>query len=119
MARRRWHILREERALTVARALPVRFDVSARDVLPAARKGRLAMQIRQDMWRQLQHVRGFVPAVRVEEDGAHLKVRAGGAVYARTFPKTALEAQIAALLASPAHRDRWLANARLTEENVT
>ena len=111
MARRGWHILREERALTVARRLPVRFDLGAQAVFPPVRKGRLAQQIRQDMWRALQGMRGFAPVVRVEEDGAHLRVRAGGSVHARTFPRAMAEARIAALLNCPAHRARWLAHA--------
>lgn len=112
MARERWHILREEGALTLARHLPPRFDLAAEADFPPARKGRLAQQIRQDLWRCLRQLRGFCPVVRVEEDGAHLKVRAGGAVLARSFPKAEAEARIAALLADPAHRARWLAHAR-------
>lgn len=115
MARDSWHILREDGALTVARALPVRFDVCAEASFPPVRKGRLAQQIRQDMWRMLQRTRGFAPAVRVEEDEARLLVRAGGAIHARTFPKSSIEARIAALLTSPAHRARWLRHARLKE----
>nr|WP_212525381.1 hypothetical protein [Actibacterium sp. MT2.3-13A] len=112
MARAGWHILREEGALTLARQLPPRFDVAAEAMFPPARKARLAQQIRQDLWRALRHLRGFSPVVRVEEDGAQLKVRAGGAVHARTFPKVRAEARISALLADPARRARWLAHAR-------
>lgn len=111
MARPEWHILREEGALTVARHLPVRFDFAARAGFPPARKGRLAQQIRQDMWRLLQDLRGFSPVVRVAEAGAGLSVTAGGRAL-RPFPKQACEARVAALLASPAHRARWLAHAR-------
>lgn len=110
--RTQWHILREEGALTLARRVPARFDVMAEATLPLARKGRLAQQIRQDVWRTLQGVRGFSPVVRVEEDGPQLKIRAGGAIEARTFPKDRIEAQIADLLNSPAHRARWLKHAR-------
>ena len=113
MARAGWHILREEGALTLARRLPARFDVAAEAAFPPARKGRLAQQIRQDLWRCLQHLRGFCPVVRVEEDGAHLRVRAGGAVHARTYPKAQAEARIAALLADPGRRARWLAHSRI------
>lgn len=112
MGRAGWHILREKGALTLARQLPPRFDVAAEANFPPARKGRLAHQIRQDLWRCLQHLRGFSPVVRVEEDGMRLKVRAGGAVHARTFPKAQVEARIAALLSDPAHRARWLAHAK-------
>ena len=118
MARERWHILQEEGALTLARRLPPRFDLAVEAAFPPARKGRLAHQIRQDLWRCLQHLRGFCPVVRVEEDGAHLKVRAGGAVLARSFPKHQAEARIAALLADPAHRARWLAHAKQGENDA-
>lgn len=113
MARGGWHILREEGALTLARQLPVRFDLSVVAAFPLAQKGRLARQIRQDMWRSLQNIRGFSPVVRVEEDSAHLLVRAGGAIHARTFPKHRAEARLAELLGCPSHRARWLANAAL------
>ncbi|MBK1634653.1 hypothetical protein [Rhodovulum adriaticum] len=112
MARRGWHILREPGALTLARHLPVRLDLCARAGFPAARKGRLAQQIRQDMWRALQDLRGFSPVVRVEEAKTGLTVTAGGRA-AQPFPRARAEARIAALLASPAHRARWLAHARL------
>ena len=75
MARKNWHIIRSGGELTLARRLPVRFDVAAQTTLPIAGKLRIAQQIRQDLWRLLRHVRGFCPVVRVEEDGTHLLVR--------------------------------------------
>ncbi|RSK31433.1 hypothetical protein EJA01_14930 [Rhodovulum iodosum] len=111
MAQGGWHILREEGALTLARHLPARFDLSVRAGFPAARKRRLAQQIRQDLWRELQQIRGFSPVIRVEAEGAGLVVTAGGRA-ARPFPKARAETRIAALLASPAHRARWLAHAQ-------
>ncbi|ALG91138.1 MULTISPECIES: hypothetical protein [Actibacterium] len=108
----RWHIIREDGALTLARHLPPRFDVMAQTAMPLARKGRLAQQIRQDLWRALRRLRGFTPVVRVEEDGAHLLVRAGGEIRARTFPRAQTQATIEAVLNCPANRARWLANAR-------
>ena len=106
-----WHILRDPGALTLARHLPPRFDVAAEAAMPPMRKGRLARQIRQDMWRALRHLRGFSPVVRVEEVSAGLHVTAGGRVAARVFPKAAAEARIAELLADPAHRARWARHA--------
>lgn len=110
MLRKRWHILREDGALTLARHLPARFDLLARATFPPARKGRLAQQIRQDLWREMRDLRGFSPVVRVEEEGAGLRVTAGGRA-ARPFPRAQAEARIAALLGCPAHRARWLAHA--------
>ncbi|ARE39894.1 hypothetical protein RGUI_1753 [Rhodovulum sp. P5] len=111
MARRGWHIVAEDGALTLARQMPVRFDLCVQAVFPPARKLRLAHQIRQDMWRLLQTLRGFSPVVRVEEDGANLRVTAGGRA-ARPFPKAEAEAQLNALLSDAGHRARWLAHAR-------
>ncbi|MBN2906330.1 MAG: hypothetical protein JXJ18_06460 [Rhodobacteraceae bacterium] len=114
MARTGWHILREADALTLARHLPTRFDLCARASFPPARKGRLAQQIRQDMWRALRGLRGFSPVVRVDQTATGLRVTAGGRVAPGAASAPA-EARIAALLNNPAHRARWLAHARLTE----
>lgn len=109
MSRTGWHTLREPGGVTVARALPPRFDVAAEARLPAARPGRLAHQIRQDLWRACRAVRGFSPVVRVEPAGEGVLVRAGGRLAAPAPPT--LGARIAALLDDPANRRRWLANA--------
>ncbi|WP_095590362.1 hypothetical protein [Actibacterium ureilyticum] len=111
MAKTLWHTLRDDTSLTVARRVPPRFDLAVSAVFPAARKGRLAHQIRQDLWRMLRHLRGFSPVVRVMEDGPYLTVTAGGQVDTRPFAKAQAEAQIADLLARPGHRARWLAHA--------
>lgn len=103
---RGWHVLREGRSLTLARHLPARFDISADAVFPMMGKLRLAQQVRQDMWRALQHVRGFSPVVHVEERGEGLTLRAGGRVAGRA-PRSGLEQQITDLLADPANRARW------------
>lgn len=110
MARGGWHILRDGAALTLARHLPVRFDLCAEAVFPPARKGRLAGQIRQDLWRLLKGLRGFSPVIRIEPAEAGLRVIAGGRA-ARPFPGARTEAAIAALLDCPVHRARWLAHA--------
>ncbi len=111
MGRRGWHILRVDGAVTVARRLPVRFDLGASTTFPPARALRLAHQVRQDLWRALRDLRGFSPAVTVAPDGQGLRVTAGGAV-AGPAPRRQAEARIAALLADPATRARWLAHAR-------
>lgn len=106
MTRVRWHILYDEDALILTRQLPVRFDVSAQTMLPDGSRRRMAHQIRQDLWRSLQNVRGFSPVVRVETQDGQLKVTAGGRVDGK-FPRATLKAQIATLLADPARRVRW------------
>ena len=112
---RPWHILRDPDGVTLARALPPRFDVQAETVLPAADPLRLAQQIRQDMWRALQRVRGFSPVVRVEPDaqGQAVRVIAGGRIAGVVPPDAG--ARIAGVLAHPGHRARWVRFARLRE----
>lgn len=109
MARVRWHILQDGDALTLCRHLPPRFDVSSRTVLPACAPLRLAHQVRQDMWRALQNVRGFSPVVRVTPQDGALMVEAGGRAIGVT---TGLAARIEAVLEAPARRARWVRFAR-------
>ncbi|QGX97789.1 hypothetical protein EI983_05655 [Roseovarius faecimaris] len=106
MARNHWHILHDDGALTVARRVPVRFDLAVSTRLPMGRKLRLAQQVRQDLWRLLRGLRGFAPVVRVEEQSGGLLLTAGGQVDGDWPAET--ESQIAALLACPARRARWL-----------
>jgi hypothetical protein len=105
----RWHILREGRVLTLARHLPPRFDVAAETVLPRANARRLAHQVRQDMWRALQNLRGFSPVVRVEDGDRHMTLIAGGRVSGRAPADT--NRRIANVLEAPANRARWLRHA--------
>ncbi|MBY5973925.1 hypothetical protein KUV28_16310 [Ferrimonas balearica] len=116
MAKDGWHRLREEDAVTIARRLPVRFDLSVEASLPVSGPvslTRVAHQVRQDMWRRLQGLRGFSPAVRVTLGDGQLVVRAGGAVEG-ALPGKARDA-LAELLESPSHRARWLAHAARRE----
>ena len=108
MSRGRWHVLREGPVLTLTRALPPRFDVVAETRMPMARRGRLAGQIRQDLWRALRHQRGFSPVVEITGRAGALAVRAGGRVSVRPFDRAGLEARISELLADRACRARWL-----------
>lgn len=103
---RGFHTLRDAGTLTLARHLPPRFDVQASARLPGGRPGRLAHQIRQDLWRTLRNVRGFSPVVRLEADGAGWCVTAGGRLLGQGAP--ALAARIADLLEDPQNRARWV-----------
>ncbi|WP_425092024.1 hypothetical protein [Tropicimonas sp. S265A] len=106
-----WHVRRDEHGVTVSRTPAPRWDVSVVARLPQVRsRTRLAQQVRQDMWRRLQSLRGFAPAVRVTCDAQGCEVRAGGAITA-PFPRAATEAALAELLECPAHRARWVAHA--------
>lgn len=109
MGQTRWHMSTEDGALTLARRMPARFDVAATTVIEGGaglRKARVAHQVRQDMWRALQNLRGFAPVVRVRSSGDDLEITAGGAVAGR-FPKAETEARIRAVLDNEHHRARW------------
>ena len=107
MARNGWHILRDEDGLTLARHLPVRFDVFAVSEFPVCDAGRLAQQVRQDMWRALQRVRGFSPVVRVEPLDTGLRITAGGRVPLASKSASVVQ-RLDDLLSNPQLRARWL-----------
>lgn len=111
MTRDRWHEIEEEGALILARRLPLRFDLAVEGRLPDASRRRVAHRLRQDMWRELQDLRGFAPAVQVWRVPGGLRVRAGGSVASR-FGRAAAEARIVALLQDPARIARWTGGAR-------
>lgn len=120
MSRSTWHISETDDALTLARRLPARFDVAATVLLTGGAglsKARIAHQVRQDMWRAVQNLRGFAPVVRVRDQGADLEITAGGTVAGR-FPKQATEARIAEVLSRKDHQIRWArhATSRAREE---
>ncbi|OED50295.1 hypothetical protein AB838_02835 [Rhodobacteraceae bacterium (ex Bugula neritina AB1)] len=109
MTRSRWHITRTDSTLTLSRRLPARFDVAAQTVLPGGNPLRLAHQIRQDLWRKLQNLRGFAPAVEITAERQGVRVRAGGQVAGRVPANAA--GLIADVLEDPANRARWARHA--------
>ncbi len=110
MRRSGWHILQEGGVLTLCRQTPARLDVAVTVALPSADPLRLAQQIRQDMWRAVQNVRGFSPVVQVEPHAEGLLVTAGGRVAGRVPGNLASE--IKAVLEDEVKRSRWLRYAR-------
>lgn len=109
MARDKWHIEIEGDRLTVSRRKAVRFDFYAETALPDASRHRVAHQIRQDMWRALQALRGYSPIVEVTRDAGQLRVKAGGQIDGGKFPRLKIENALAELLADVANRRRWVA----------
>lgn len=113
--RRSWHIERSPERLVLSRRGDEVFDVSSESHFPHCARARLAHQIRQDLWRELQGVRGFSPVVVIEKQGEGLSIIAGGAVAGQTFPKAKIDAKIVALLADTKKRSRWLSFAAIKE----
>ena len=114
MAKPRWHILRDSHGLTLTRRLPVRLDLSAKVVFPNVRKLYLAQQIRQDLWRRLQNLRGFAPVVRIENHVGGVLVTAGGQVDGMVN-RSRCEAEIQYLLMDQVLQARWLSQAKVVD----
>lgn len=104
-------MIRDGDTVTLSRRSPARFDVCAQTRMPNAARGRLAHQIRQDLWRALQNLRGFAPVVAVTRGADDVIVRAGGQIDG-AIP-AGVAARIQAVLDDPANRHRWLAHARI------
>ena len=113
MPRTRWHILEDGEGLTLCRHVPPRFDFAVSTMLPHGRAVRLAHQIRQDLWRALQRVRGFSPVVRLERKADGWRVCAGGRVSGSV--PAAVIARADAVVNDPARQSRWLNNARVRQ----
>ena len=109
-----WTIAKTETSVTVSRLDPARFDVrvEAKFELRQISRTRLARQIRQDMWRALQKVRGFSPAVTVSIEPTVICVTAGGALLSGSSGRARIQGLIRALLDNGDNRARWLNHAR-------
>lgn len=105
MSRDLWHSDSTDGVYTLARHWPPRFDFAVEAEFPPLRADRLAQQVRQDMWRALQRLRGFSPVIEVTQTEGGLRLRAGGR-HMGPVPQKARD-QLAELLADPARRARW------------
>lgn len=105
----RWHILQDGDTVTLCRQRPPRFDFAVHTVLPRGRPTWLAHQIRQDLWRALQNVRGFSPVVRLQAVPAGWAVTAGGRAAGQIAPQI-LE-RVTAVLEHAGNRARWMRHA--------
>lgn len=108
-----WKIERDATGLTLCRAGARRMDLAVVTELPALRPAALAHEVRKDLWRALQGLRGFSPVIRVDQVPQGLRVTAGGQVDARTWPRQKCLTEIETLLSNPSKRARWIAHARL------
>ena len=94
----RWHTERAGESLTLSRRPGARFDAVAEASWPLrtapvradAFRLRLAHQVRQDVWRALQGIRGLPPVVAVSTEADRVTVRAGADLSgARATPRIA------------------------------
>ena len=106
------HLIRNGPTLTLACRMPIRWDMEARAHLGAGplSRTRVAPQIRQDIWRALQKLRGFAPLVEVTEVAGGYDLRAGGTVAAR-FPRAHTIAGILEVLRDRDRQARWVHSA--------
>ena len=110
-----WHLKRDAGRSILYRQSPPRFDTSAEVSLTCpdqVSQGRLAHQVRQDLWRALQNQRGFCPVVEVEQSGTTLRIRAGGRLPAPIAPN--MPDRILAVLEDPQKQMRWMRHAART-----
>ncbi|KUF12038.1 hypothetical protein [Pseudoponticoccus marisrubri] len=105
-----WHVSADAERLVLARHWPPRFDLAAMSAFPPVRRGRLARQVRQDLWRLLKGLRGFSPVIEIAAAEGGVRLQAGGRVDGAVPAGTA--DRIKALLDDPAHRARWIGWAR-------
>lgn len=111
MAKARWHIVKDgQGGVTVSRKLPARFDFAVEATVPACNAVLLAQQVRQDMWRALQGLRGFLPVVEIVKDGNQCRIRAGGSVNG-PLPLVHVQGLLLQILHDPARRARWIMHA--------
>lgn len=97
-----------ERVVVSRQPVPV-WDLRVDATLPPVRsRRRLAHQVRQDLWRALRGLRGFLPAVEVVVCPNESHISAGGTVRTRSVHKAYAEARIADVLNDPDRRARWV-----------
>ena len=109
-----WQTVDTKERYLLSKRLPVVFDIYAQTVFPICRMDRLARQVRQDMWRALRRVRGFLPAVEATKTQDGLLLRAGGQLLC-SAPKARMIESIEELLNSAEYRQRWLRYAALKQ----
>ncbi|QRF68476.1 hypothetical protein GQA70_11440 [Ponticoccus alexandrii] len=90
----------------LSRQWPPRFDLRVETGFPVANRRRLALQVRQDLWRELKDLRGFSPVVQIDAGDKGIDLVAGGRLQAAATAEVI--SRLEALLDDPAKRARWM-----------
>ena len=106
-----WFEIYDGPCFTLARRLPARFDINREISMPLMSAPRLARQIRQDIWRKLQSIRGFLPVVEITHRGAYLYIRGAGGELTCPAPFERCGERIFDVLSNRDNRRRWAAYA--------
>lgn len=116
MSRTAWHIARDGDSVILSRRPGARAlgpGIWAHTRLPGGlRAAVLAHEVRKDVWRALQGLRGFSPVIEIQpcSEQSGFSVRAGGVVL--TQPPASLHARLQAVLEDANNRARWITHAR-------
>ncbi|MEC3860362.1 hypothetical protein VK792_03625 [Mesobacterium sp. TK19101] len=103
-----WFEYRDADCYVLARRWPPRLDICAEARFPRVARGRLARQVRQDLWRALQDLRGFAPVIDIRTCGGGLRLLAGGQLACGRGGAGAGD-RVAMVLNDANNRRRWLA----------
>lgn len=115
MSRDVWHMRYDGDVLILSRRPGLRASgpgIWAETRLPLGlRASTLAHEVRKDVWRALQSLRGFLPVVEIQpcQEEPGLSVRAGGVVT--PSPPAAMHDRLRNLLSDRKTRARWIAHA--------
>ena len=90
----------------IAKRFPLSFDLLAETNFPVCWPKTLAFQIRQDICRLMQNLRGFLPAVEVIGNVFCMHVRAGGQLTCSVHVQSA-QINLQNMLDDPVYRKRW------------
>lgn len=101
-----WYERATPDSYVLSRQWPPRFDLRVETGFPVANRRRLALQVRQDLWRELKDLRGFSPVVQIDAGDQGMSILAGGQLQAGATPQVV--SRLEALLDDPAKRVRWM-----------
>ena len=102
-----WGMQKISGAFLICHYISVRFDLSVETHFLYLRFRLLASQIREDMWKAIQNLCGFLPAIEIKKGTDDLSVLAGGRLNCPVHI-TLVEVRLRKLLHDPQMRTRSL-----------